>query len=115
MLWLSCESQIDVWQLFSDNSHLSAILDRQGLLVAAPIDLAESVSPQLLQSFWFQYKKKNHKIVVMSLTVTTKGLKLNDVVWQQFHLCMDVAEHQILGGKTNTSLFWDQNQERFGG
>ena len=36
VLWLSCEGQIDVWELFSDNSYLSAILDRQGLLVAAP-------------------------------------------------------------------------------
>ena len=39
VLWLSCEGQIDVWELFSDNSYLSAILDRQGLQVAAPIDL----------------------------------------------------------------------------
>ena len=39
VLWLSCEGQIDVWELFSDNSYLSAILDRQGLLVAAPVDL----------------------------------------------------------------------------
>ena len=36
----SCEGQIDVWELFSDNSYLSANLDRQGLLVAAPIDTA---------------------------------------------------------------------------
>ena len=28
VLWLSCEGQIDVWELFSDISHLSAILDR---------------------------------------------------------------------------------------
>ena len=57
VLWLSCEGQIDVWELFSDNSYLSAILDRQGLLVAAPVDLstkkAESFSRQLLQGFWF--------------------------------------------------------------
>ena len=39
VLWLSCEGHKDVWELFSGNSHLSAILDRQGLLVAAPIDL----------------------------------------------------------------------------
>ena len=39
VLWLSCEGQIDCGELFSDNSYLSAILDRQGLLVAAPIDL----------------------------------------------------------------------------
>ena len=29
----------DVWELFSGNSYLSAILDRQGLMVAAPVDL----------------------------------------------------------------------------
>ena len=57
VLWHSCEGQIDVWEMFSDNSYLSAIHDWQGLLVAAPIDLrtkkAESFSPQLLQNFWF--------------------------------------------------------------
>ena len=63
MLWLSCEGQVDVWEQFSDNSSLSAILDRQGLLVAAPVDLrtkkAESFSPQLLQGFWSKLKKKS--------------------------------------------------------
>ena len=39
VLWLSCEGQADVWDMFSDKSYLSAILARQGLLVAAPIDL----------------------------------------------------------------------------
>ena len=39
VLWLSCEGQIDVWELFSDNSFLSAILDRQRRPVAAPTDL----------------------------------------------------------------------------
>ena len=29
VLWLSCEGQTDVWELFSDNSYLSAVLDRQ--------------------------------------------------------------------------------------
>ena len=28
VLWASCEGQIDVWEMFSDNSYLSAILDR---------------------------------------------------------------------------------------
>ena len=68
VLWLSCEGQMNVWELFSDNSYLSAILDRQGLLVAAPVDLrtkkAESFSPQLLQGFWSQLKKKNHMATV---------------------------------------------------
>ena len=62
VLWLPCEGQIDVWELFSDNSYLSAIFDRQGLLVAAPVDLrtkmAESFSSQMLQGFWFKLKKR---------------------------------------------------------
>ena len=78
-LWLSCEGQIDVWEPFSDNSYLSAILNRQGLLVAAPVELrtkkTESFSPQLLQGFWSKLKKQNPKIVVMSPTVTTKNSK----------------------------------------
>ena len=37
VLWLSFEGQKDVWELFSDNSLLSAILDRQGLPVAAQL------------------------------------------------------------------------------
>ena len=39
VLWLSWEVQMDVSELFSDNSHLSAILDRQQLLDAAPVNL----------------------------------------------------------------------------
>ena len=31
VLWLSCEGQTDVWEMFSDDSYLSAILDRQQL------------------------------------------------------------------------------------
>ena len=78
VLWLSFEGQMDVWELFSDNSCLSAILDRQGLSVAAPVDLGtkktESFSPQLLKGFWAKLKKKkNPKIVVMYPTVTTKN------------------------------------------
>ena len=97
---LACEGEIDVWEMFSDNSYLSAILDQQGLQVAAPIDLrtkkAESFSPQLIQGFWQKLKKKNPKIVVMSPTFETKSCRSKEVVWQQHHLCMDVAEHQIL-------------------
>ena len=67
VLWLSCEGQIDVWVMFSDNSYLSAILDRQGLLVAAAVDFrkkgVESFSPQLLQGFWSKLMEKNPKIV----------------------------------------------------
>ena len=34
VLWRSCEGQADVWEMFPDTSYLSAILDRQGLLVS---------------------------------------------------------------------------------
>ena len=58
VLWLSCRG----WELFSDNSYLSDILDRQGLMVAAPVDLrrnkADSFSPQALQGFWSKIKKQ---------------------------------------------------------
>ena len=102
VLWLSCEGQIDVWDMFSDNSYLSAILVRQGLKVAAPVDLrtkkTESFSPQLLQGFWHKLKKKNPKIVVLSPDCWDEELR-KEVVWQQCQVCMDVAEHQILGVK----------------
>ena len=66
MLWLSCEGQIDVWELFSDNSHLSA----------APVDLrtkkADASHHRHLQGFWSKIKVKNPKIVVMPPTVFTK-------------------------------------------
>ena len=79
VLWLSCESQIEVWEMFSENSYLSAIIGRQGLQVAAPIDLrtkmAESFSPQLIQGFLQKLKKNNPKIVVMSPTFETKDFK----------------------------------------
>ena len=63
VLWLPCEGQADVQEMFSDNSCLSAILERQGLLVAAPTDLrmkkADNFAPQLLQGFWLELKKKS--------------------------------------------------------
>ena len=61
-LSLSCEGQTDVWELFSENSHLSAILCRQGLQVAAPVDFRtkkiEDFSPQLFQSVWSKFQDK---------------------------------------------------------
>ena len=131
MLSLSCEGQIDVWEMFSGNSHLSAIPDRQGLQVAAPIDMrtkkAESFSPQLLQGFWHKLKKKNPKIVLMSPTFETKSFKKKEVVWQQTKsfkkersgtatvpFCLWTWQNIKFLAK-NTSLFWDQNQERVGG
>ena len=100
--WLSCVGQADVWEMFSDSSYWSAILDRQRLLVAAPADLrtkeAENFTPQPLQFFWYKLeKKKNLKIVVTSPTVATKSYKQQEVIWQQHHLCLAVAEHQTGG------------------
>ena len=103
MLWPSKKGRTDVWELFSDNSFMSAILDRQGLPVAAPVDLrtkkTESFSPQLLQGFWSKLEKKNPKIVIMSPTVTTKRSKQKEVMWQQYRSCLAGTESQILGGK----------------
>ena len=59
VLWLSCEGQIDVWELFSDNSFLSAIVDRQGLHVS--------------HGFWSMFKIKNPKNVVMSRLLLPKA------------------------------------------
>ena len=103
VLWLSGEGQIDVCEMFSENSSLSAILDRQRHQVAAPMDLrtkkAEIFTPQLLQGFGYKLKNKNPKIVVMSPTVATKSFKQQEVIWQRYHLCLAAAEHKILGGK----------------
>ena len=108
VLWLSCASQIDVWELFCDNSYLSAILDRQGLQVAAPVNLRnrkiEHFSQLLSQGFWSKLKIKNPKIVVMSPTATTQNSEQKEVMWQQYRLCLAVAEHHILGGKYFLSL-----------
>ena len=61
VLWPFCEGQIGVWEMFSDNSYLSGIVDRQRLQVATPIDLrikkAESFSQELRQGFWQKLKK----------------------------------------------------------
>ena len=83
---------------------VSAVLDRQELQVAAPIDLRKKkrlrvFSPQLIQSFWQKLKEKNPEIVVMSPTFETKDVNKEEMVWQQYHLCLGVAEHQSLGGK----------------
>ena len=115
VLRLSYEGQIDVWEMFRDNLYLSGILDRQGLLVAAPTHFrtkkAESFSPQLLQGFWSKLKKNNPKIVVMSPTVTAKNSEQKDVIWQQYRLFLAVAAKKSLAASI---FFWDEHQARFG-
>ena len=63
VFWLSCERQIDVWELFSDNFYLSAILVRQGFMVAAPVDLrtkkAEHFSQQAMQGLGLKVFQPN--------------------------------------------------------
>ena len=116
MLWLSCEGQVDVWELFSQNSYLSAILGRHGLVVAATVDIrtkkTESFSPQLLQGFWSKLKEKESLRLSCCLrllppkTRSRKKSKGNGTVcawpWQS-----------IKSLTLNISLFWDQNQEEF--
>ena len=77
------------------------------------VDDERSCLPQLLQGFWYKLKKKNAKIVVMSPTVAMKSYKQQEVISQQYHLRLAVAEHQILGGQH--FLFVGQKQEEFGG
>ena len=58
-------------------------------------------------------KRKNPKIVVISPTVATKSHKQGEVLWQQYHLCLAVAEHQILSGKH--CLILEPGSEKNGG
>ena len=96
----SCDGQTDVWEPGSDNCYLSVILDRQVLMVAAPVDLrtkkAESFSPQALQGSWSKMKIKNPKVVMASPTVLTKYTKQKEVIWQQYRLCLAIVEYQNL-------------------
>ena len=88
VLWHSCDGQTDVWELFSDNSSLSVILDRQGLVVAVPVDL--------------RTKK-----------LETKYSKKKEVIWQQYRLCLAIAEYQNLG--CEHFLYWHLSLEKIGG
>ena len=92
-------------------------LDRQGLLVAAPVNLRTKKNRKLLTiaiaGLLSNLKEKNPKIVVIAPTVTTQNSQQKEVIWQQCCLCLSVAGYQILGGVHIFSR-WDQNQERFG-
>ena len=91
---------MDVWELFTDTSCLGAILDRQGLMVAAQADLrtkkAESFAQQALQGFWSKMKIKNSKVVVMSMTVSAKNTKQKEIIWQKYRGRLALTEYQIL-------------------
>ena len=117
VLWLSCERQMDVWELFSDKSYLSAILDRQGLWVAAPVDLrtkkTESFSPQLLHGFWSKLKKKSQDCRDVPDGYHQKPDAKNKLYGKSAVCACPYQNIKFL--VVNISLFWDQYQERFGG
>ena len=116
-LWLSCEGQIDVWEMFSDTSYLSAILDRQEPQVAAAIDLRTKKAESFLAAAdtgLLAKKDKNPKIVVMSLTFETKDFNKEDMVWQQYHLCIDVAERTSNSWRKALPFFWIKIRKDFG-
>ena len=106
LLW---RSKMDVWEFFSDDPCLSAVLDRQGLQVAAPIDLctkkAESFSPQLLHGFWHKFKKKNPKIVGMSPDCWDEELQEER---------SGMATVPLLYGRGRTSSSWRKTLPYFG-
>ena len=71
VLWHSGGGQSDVWELFSDNSFLSAILDRQGLSVASP-KIQKVFHHSCCRAFDQSSKNNNSRMVVTPPTVTTK-------------------------------------------
>ena len=58
VLWLSNGGQTDVWELFTDTSYLSAILDRQGFSMTAPIDLRIENTRKLLVTVMIRFLVK---------------------------------------------------------
>ena len=109
VLWPSCEGQIDVWEMFSDNSYFSAVLDRQGLQVAAPIDLrtkkAESSSPQLITGLLAKAQEKESQDC---WDVT----EFRDEKLQKERSGM--ATVQFVYGRGRTSKFWRKTFPYFG-
>ena len=103
MLWLSCRDQIDVWKLFSDIFFLVLSLIDKDSWLQHQLTLEQrklrASHHSCCRAFWSKLKKKNPKIVVMSPTATAKNSKQKEIIWQQYRLCLAVAEYQIRGGK----------------
>ena len=98
--------------VFRQFPFLTAILDRQGLH-----QTSEQRRLKVFRHSWgFWYSRKNPKIV-MSPTAT-KNHKQREVLWQQYHLCLAVAEFQIIGGKhflllgPESGKFWKLKSRR---
>ena len=89
VLWLPCEGQTDVWELFSDNTFLSAILDPPSAPQRTKLkaSLIPAVAGLLVKA---QGKESQDCWDVSGCFVSSK--------WQQYRLCLAVAEHQIFGG-----------------
>ena len=110
VLWLSCEGQTDVW----------AVLDGQGLQVAAPIDLrtkkAERFSPQLIQGFWQKLKEtESQDCCDVPDCLRRKTFKKDEMVMATVPFVYGRGSNvQILGGK-HFLFFRDHNQETSGG
>ena len=108
--WQSWEGLIDVWEMFSDNSYLSAYHDRKDFATnELRTKKAESFSPQLIQASG----KSSWNFKRLLWCPRRLRRRASKKVWQQDHLCIDVAEHQILGERHFS--FWGQNQEILGG
>ena len=90
--------------LFFDNSFLSAILDRQRLLVAAPVDRnlrtkkAEIFSPAVAGLLAQAQEKESQRSWSGNSTFCVFGRGRASKSWRK-----------------TLPLFWDQSQERFGG
>ena len=92
VLWLSCEGQIDVWELFCET------------LIWAPSLLGKDFWLQLQEALEQRRPRVSRHSCCNafgpnSRKRTPKSFMHEEVVWQQYHLCLVVAEHQILGGQ----------------
>ena len=97
VLWPSCEGQIDVWELFSDNSYLGAGLDWWGLLVAVPVSWPSQKAFHQ-NSYWLLVKaqRKETQDCCDVPNYHFQKLQTKEVIWRQYNLCLAVTEYQIL-------------------
>ena len=117
VLLLCCEGQIDVWELFSDNSYLSAILDRQGLLVAAPVNLRTKKNRKLLTiAIAGHFVKAQRKESQDRCDVTDCHYPKLSAKKSHMAAVLFVLVRSRISNPWRVHLFsrWDQNQERFG-
>ena len=111
-LFYTCEG--NSWEMFSDNSHLSAILDRQGLRVATPVDLrtkkTETFYTTVTAGLLVRTKEKSKDRCDVP-NVATKSCKQQEVTRQQHRSCLAVQNNKSLAENTS----WRPETEEFGG